>query len=286
MKIIKLQIKPTFWNLSMINDSADDNINPQMPCISDDNNYWIPEIEIETGKILSWPENTSAYIYYPIKTKCEIKYFNDNNFICDNSNNYFCPPFLSPLNEAVTFEVDKNGYIKDWNIDNIMSFEKWVESELNTKNNNMENNINIKDFLSIFKPKNKKYDNRNYDKESANKIWIQGLYRIDDINMDSVYDLFNNIIYGMDEVISKHPEVTYSDFVIEPIYMYDIETTILDLVYDYYETDEEYQERLKKLRIKQDKEFEKQCKRDKIMELINNYNKEYNEDFFDDGLPF
>ena len=97
-------------------DSDSENPEYKMPGIKkNDYGYiWNVKIDIPTGKILDWPQGTTATTYYKTADCCGLKYMG-------KSYENYAPDFLSVFDEGygdyIYLEILEDGTIKDWNAD-------------------------------------------------------------------------------------------------------------------------------------------------------------------------
>lgn len=124
-----------YWEDGYINGKKDDCKNPLMPFANED--FWCPIIDLDNGKIIDWPKGINARIHYKVCDECEIDCVDDDgNIICNNDNNYYVPNFLSPkeigYGDYIIMNIDKNGFIKSYNKNDVVT---WIKNQTNTKNN-------------------------------------------------------------------------------------------------------------------------------------------------------
>lgn len=88
---------------------------------------WVPLIDTKTGKILDWPENTEAKLYYKPCDDCKIiidgKNWNDGEYV---------PRFLRPGDENaggdyLVMTIAKDGTILGWDKN---AFEEWASEHV------------------------------------------------------------------------------------------------------------------------------------------------------------
>ncbi len=115
IKTLKVSAGVRYWEDSKVN-GVDDEQGDLMPCRKGD--YWCPEIDIETGKILNWEKGKEANISYKV---CD-----DGTYIlCDNkgknivtSTNEYVPNALCPKNcgygDYIAMDITGDGIILDW----------------------------------------------------------------------------------------------------------------------------------------------------------------------------
>ena len=104
----------------------DDDTNPKIPFIEVEYDnygrkkfYWQPTIDIENGRILSWPEGVKAHVFYKVcdEFECTIYDISGNEVLYYEG---YVPDFMAIEDEGygdyIDMIVDENGYIKDWYI--------------------------------------------------------------------------------------------------------------------------------------------------------------------------
>jgi len=80
--------------------------------------YWCPTINIDTGKIINWEIGTIASIHYKCCDDGEYWLIAVDGFELKYPS-YYVPNILDLYEDSygdyVIMNIDKNGYIKDWN---------------------------------------------------------------------------------------------------------------------------------------------------------------------------
>lgn len=115
-----------YWEDATINgkDALDDGSDTPLKV----GDYWTLDIDVDTGQILNWPEGTAMDTHYKV---CD----DGSYFILDSDFNeiekfheIYVPSVLYPkargYGDYVILDIDKNGYIKDWNF---RHFIDWLE---------------------------------------------------------------------------------------------------------------------------------------------------------------
>lgn len=116
--IINVYAHVRYWQDSKINGVYDDPEDPQMPCVAgaDDDKYWVPKIEADTGLILNWTPCVEASINYKVCDECELT-FTKGDAVVSKYDGYV-PDFLCLKEEGygdyIIMDIDSNGYIKNW----------------------------------------------------------------------------------------------------------------------------------------------------------------------------
>lgn len=116
--IINVYAHVRYWQDSKINGVYDDPEDPQMPCVvgADDDKYWVPKIEADTGLILNWTPYVEASIHYKVCDECELTFTKGDAVVSEYDG--YVPDFLCPKEEGygdyIIMDIDSNGYIKNW----------------------------------------------------------------------------------------------------------------------------------------------------------------------------
>ena len=123
-----------YWDDGILNGIEDNNDTPHMPCAvkEEDGYHWIPFIDIETGQILNWREDTTAEIHYKICDEFTCKIIDEKGgehcLIKDYEG--YVPEFMCPkergYGDYIIMDIDENGYIQDWDKRAVLDF---IENE-------------------------------------------------------------------------------------------------------------------------------------------------------------
>lgn len=281
-RILSIKAYVRFWEDAIINEKEDNENNPNIPCyIKKKESYWNPIIDVNTGIITNWDKskNIKAFVNYKVCDRCEIDYFEDDKLICNNKTYRYCPEFLSPeennYGDYITMHIDVNGKIKNWNIGMV---DEWI-SDMPKLNIEIQCNENLSDkffkFIKLMTPADDENYvdelDRNYYFNSKNKIWLSESKKIG-FRGETLSNMLSRIKEIMDEAIKEHPQLTYKDFGIscEVGHCYEDEFGQLSIAYEWLESDEEYELRMKRL------DNEKEYEREKIINDINNFERKYN----------
>ena len=120
-----------YWEDGYINRIPDNVDDPEMPCakyIREFEEYrWCPIIDIDSGKILDWPEGVKASIHYKVCDEFECNLVNRYNESLIYYEGYV-PRFMSPTEENygdyIIMSIDEHGVIDGWNLDLVRKFIK------------------------------------------------------------------------------------------------------------------------------------------------------------------
>lgn len=111
-------------NIPYNNYINDDEENPKMPFVETEYDnygrkkfYWQPTIDLENGRILSWPEGVKAHVFYKVCDEFECTIYDRSGNEVLNYEGYV-PDFMAIEDEGygdyIDMIVDENGYINDW----------------------------------------------------------------------------------------------------------------------------------------------------------------------------
>lgn len=99
-----------------INENWIDDNNHEMPFLV--NNHWNIVIDIDSGKVLNWPNNTEAKISYKVRDEFNCKVIDNQGEIQIDYDGYV-PSFMSiddiGYGDYIYITIDANGFIKNWN---------------------------------------------------------------------------------------------------------------------------------------------------------------------------
>lgn len=135
LKTLLLKANVRYWSDATINgvhfdednDESDAKAKELMPCIIND--VWMPEIEIETGKILNWEQGKKAEIHYKVCDGCGWELKDESGETVLSSDDGYVPDTLCPkengYGDYIIMDIDENGQIGDWDF----SFSDFQESE-------------------------------------------------------------------------------------------------------------------------------------------------------------
>lgn len=113
-----------YWEDSEINGEPDTENGENIPCKKGD--LWMPEIEIETGKILNWEQGKKADIHYKVCDCLGYEIKDENGDIVLSAEDGYVPNTLSPkeagFGDYIIMDIDENGLIDNWFF-NVSDFE-------------------------------------------------------------------------------------------------------------------------------------------------------------------
>ena len=133
LKTLQVKAGVRYWVDSVINgveysdDSPEDDVNSKAatPCVNGE--LWMPEIEIETGKILNWKQGVTAEIHYKVCDQCGWELKDEKGEVVLSEEDGYVPDTLCPKDRGygdyIIMDIDENGVIADWQFD-INDFQK------------------------------------------------------------------------------------------------------------------------------------------------------------------
>lgn len=113
IKTFRAVMNVRYWEDGFLNGKEDSE--GKMPLRNGD--MWIIDIDVDTGKIVNWPEGNTAMIHYKV---CDGGVYSiidtDGDFIM--SIDGYVPSMMCPKNSGygdyVIMDIDKEGYIDGW----------------------------------------------------------------------------------------------------------------------------------------------------------------------------
>lgn len=117
-----------------VNGVEDSESSPKMPFIEqcpDEYHEWIwrISIDVEKGRIVGWPNGTTASVYYKVCDCCKV--IVDGKTVYDD----YVPKFLEitarGFGDYIYIDIAEDGAIKDWNSAKCISFLKENGVDLN-----------------------------------------------------------------------------------------------------------------------------------------------------------
>ena len=108
-----------YWEDGQVNGSADDEDAPAMPFASN-LERWRPLIELETGRIIDWPEGVTASVHYKV---CDDGHYSlldaaQNTIITHDG---YVPPIMYPggngYGDYIIMDIGPDGVIANWRVD-------------------------------------------------------------------------------------------------------------------------------------------------------------------------
>lgn len=130
---INVRAHVRYWEDGKINGVRDNDLcdnpelAPNMPCARkiEDDWYWCPKIDVETGKIYNWTQGVEAEIHYKVcdEFSCVVQ-----DYDCAIIKEYegYVPSFMCPKEEGygdyIIMDINEDGFIEDWNKWDVVDF--------------------------------------------------------------------------------------------------------------------------------------------------------------------
>lgn len=122
-KTLHVHAGPRYWEDSEVNGMEDTN-GTLIPFR--DGEYWEPVIDLETGKIIDWPEGMEADIHYKVCDDGDYT-LHDENGDPITKHEYSVPRILCPgengYGDYIIMHIEKDGTIREFEAD----FDDWEE---------------------------------------------------------------------------------------------------------------------------------------------------------------
>lgn len=116
VKTLLVKAGVLYWEDSEVNGEPDTESGDNVPCKV--GGLWMPEIDIETGKILNWKQGTTANIHYKVADCCGWELKDVHGVIITEAEDGYVPKTLCPKDDGygdyIIMDIDENGVIKDW----------------------------------------------------------------------------------------------------------------------------------------------------------------------------
>lgn len=121
VEVVKLNVlaKVRYWDDTDINGEKDTVDGDNIPCKKGD--YWCPEIELSTGKILNWENGVSAEVHYKVCDCFTGHLLDSNEKIIASIENDYVPSIMCPKDagygDYIIMDIDEKGFIQNWKCD-------------------------------------------------------------------------------------------------------------------------------------------------------------------------
>lgn len=117
VKYLKVEAMVRYWEDAEVN-GVDDDDGKLIPCRNGD--CWCPLIDLDAGRVLDWPEGTTADIHYKVCDAGVYTLLDDNRNKVASKDGYV-PSIMAPGGEGygdyIIMKIDGDGKIADWKID-------------------------------------------------------------------------------------------------------------------------------------------------------------------------
>jgi hypothetical protein len=107
-----------YWEDARVNGVAEDNAAPTIPFALGET--WVLKIELETGRIVDWPQGTTASVHYKVCDAGVYRLLNATGEIVAVKDDYV-PSMLCPkgngYGDYVIMDISGDGIIDKWRVD-------------------------------------------------------------------------------------------------------------------------------------------------------------------------
>jgi len=115
---LKVEAEARYYEDATLNGVADCEDEPKVPFLA--GRIWCPTIELETGKVIDWPEGVVADIHYKVCDQGRYLLLDaDRNVLVEKDG--YVPDILSPggsgYGDYIIMKIDGTGQIENWRID-------------------------------------------------------------------------------------------------------------------------------------------------------------------------
>lgn len=113
VKSVRLKAGVRYWEDATVNgvEDAEGDLIPLR-----DGEYWCPEIDIDTGRILNWPEGTTADIHYKVCDDGSYYLIDDKGNTIGVIEDDYVPNSLIPgsYGDYIIMQVNEQGIVTNW----------------------------------------------------------------------------------------------------------------------------------------------------------------------------
>jgi hypothetical protein len=117
---LRISCHPRYWQDTIIND-LDDRFGVLVPGRVDDR--WEATFDIDKGKILNWPKEMTASIYYYFEDCGVYELIDSIGEIFYSTDNQLVPRLLCPkrngYGDYIIMDIDGDGNVADWDFTNL-----------------------------------------------------------------------------------------------------------------------------------------------------------------------
>ena len=118
VKYLRAECGVRYWDDGTVNGEKDDESQPRMPFAKSD--MWTPIIDLENGKIIGWPEGTTASVHYKVCDDGRYFLLSADRGVVKSIDGYV-PSMLSPKDNGygdyVIMDIAADGTIDGWKAD-------------------------------------------------------------------------------------------------------------------------------------------------------------------------
>lgn len=117
VQYLEIDAHVRYWEDADVNGVEEQEGNPTIPFSDKDTGHWNLTIDVESGKIVDWPQGTEASVHYKV---CDegVYTLKDKDMQPILTVESYVPDCLgiseSSYGDYICFNVDENGKIEDW----------------------------------------------------------------------------------------------------------------------------------------------------------------------------
>lgn len=126
VKYLQAHCGVQFWEDGHVNGECDTD-GSRIPCrkgTAANNDHlgggeWMPLIDLDTGKIVDWPQGTTAQVHYKVCDDGQYDLLDENRNVVSSISGYV-PPMMCPGcggSDYVIMSIGADGTIKNWRVD-------------------------------------------------------------------------------------------------------------------------------------------------------------------------
>ena len=122
VKTLRVAAGVRYWNDATVNGvegGDDDDFDPGIPLR--DGDVWRIDIDVESGRILNWPDGTTASVHYKVCDQCGWDLLDSDGRVVAGEQDGYVPGTLCPGGEGygdyIIMEIGPDGTIEDWRFD-------------------------------------------------------------------------------------------------------------------------------------------------------------------------
>ena len=116
---LKAECGVRYWDDAEVNGEQEAEDSPTIPFASPKNETWTPVIEIDSGRVVDWPEGTTASVHYKVCDAGRYSLLDADKADLITIDGYV-PRIMSPkengYGDYVIMDIGPDGLIADWQI--------------------------------------------------------------------------------------------------------------------------------------------------------------------------
>lgn len=131
-KEIEVNILLIDIGIDFVGDADDDDMPADFPLLNEGKDRWVAKIDIDTGKIISWPKGEVREMYIKVRDDGNYKLFDDKNNEVDALMQEYVPNRLVPgeYGDYIDLKIDGDGFITNWsNKPDLSDFPKFARDD-------------------------------------------------------------------------------------------------------------------------------------------------------------